>query len=117
VELVKLLREQHLAGRRVADEALRLASAPLTAADRSGLAKALRVFVRLYRAHESREDSLLFPQLQRRVTRKEWEELGEHFVNYEHSLFGALGLEGVVAEVAGIEKVYGLDLASFTPPP
>jgi len=39
----------------------------------------LRSFARMYRPHEAREDTVLFPALRSVVTRPELSELGEQF--------------------------------------
>ncbi len=63
VDLVKVLREQHQVGRRLTDQIARLAT-PAALQDAQGsekLALSLRQFIRMYRPHESREDTVLFP--------------------------------------------------------
>jgi hypothetical protein len=70
----------------------------------------------MYRPHEAREDTVLFPAFHEIVGREEYEALGERFEDREHELFGARGFEGVVAEVAQLERVLGIhDLRQFTP--
>jgi len=62
-DLVKVLRQQHKAGRTVTDVVLREA-APARfrkAQNRDELVRAVRSFVRMYRPHEAREDTVLFP--------------------------------------------------------
>jgi hemerythrin-like domain-containing protein len=117
-ELVATLRKQHVVGRKLTDEIERLAVAPtLTAdADRKGLRAALAQFVRMYRAHESREDTVVFPAFKATLTRKEYEVLGDQFEEREKKLVGDRGWERTVDEVAELEKAFGLeDLAKFTP--
>jgi len=115
VGLVTVLRVQHRAGRKVTDAVLQLLSS-LPSADRDRqLVASLRSFIRMYRPHAAREDTVLFPALRAVSSAKELEELGERFEEKEHALFGKDGFEGVVAEVAAIEQALGLaDLASFT---
>ncbi len=116
VELVAVLRRQHLAGRRVTDESLRLLSSAPSPEGNRRLAALLRSFIRMYRPHEAREDTVLFPALRTVIPPKELEELGERFEEKEHALFGKEGFEGVVIQVAAIEQQLGIgDLASFTP--
>lgn len=118
VDLVAVLREQHQAGRRLTADIERLAvRGGITGdADRAKLTGALRLFIRMYRPHEAREDTVLFPAFRSIVSRKEYEELGEAFEEKEHQLFGREGFEGVVAEVAGLEKQLGIyELSLFTP--
>src|SRR5262249_20319396 len=64
-DLVATLKTQHLAGRKVTAEILQLSqpSAFGAAANRTRLVDACRSFIRMYRPHESREDTVLFPTL------------------------------------------------------
>lgn len=120
VDLVKVLREQHQAGRRLTDRVRQLAT-PATLKDaqgRMGLSRSLRQFIRMYRPHESWEDTVLFPALRGLMTGKEYDELGERFEEREHQLFGEHGFENVVGQVAALEKRLGIyDLSQFTAKP
>ncbi len=118
VDLVAVLREQHLAGRRLTAEILGLAKrgALVKEEDRRRLSGSMRLFIRMYRPHEAREDTVLFPAFRTVVGRKEYQDLGEAFEAKEHQLFGAEGFEKIVAEVAGLEKRLGIyELSRFTP--
>lgn len=111
-ELVALLRLQHQRGRSVTDEIERKARAGAGAE----LATALRSFVRMYRPHAAREDTVLFPAFRDVVGKSGYRELGEQFEDREHRLFGEHGFETVVAQVAELERSFGIfDLAAFTP--
>ena len=115
VELVATLRRQHQAGRGLTASIRRLATAS-GADDRAELARSMRRFVRMYRPHEAREDTVLFPAFRALVPAAEYEDLGEIFEEKEHALFGDDGFEKNVAEVARIERAFGIhDLAAFTP--
>ena len=71
----------------------------------------------MYRAHASREDTVVFPAFRAILGGAEYEELGERFEEREHQLLGEHGFEGAVAEVAQLEAQLGIaDLAGFTPP-
>jgi hemerythrin-like domain-containing protein len=114
-DLVPVLKVQHEAGRRLTDQALTLANAR-GSDDRVKLAQALRRFVRMYRPHEAREDTVLFPALRKIVSPHEFDALGEQFENNEHKQFGADGFEMYRDKVADLEKQLGIyDLAQFTP--
>jgi hemerythrin-like domain-containing protein len=118
VDLVKVLRDQHQAGRRVTDVTVRLAklSSLKNESDGAQLASSMRQFIRMYNPHEAREDTVLFPAFHRIVTPHEFDSLGEDFEKKENELFGEDGFEKVVDKVAGIEKRLGIyDLAQFTP--
>lgn len=115
-ELVSVLRAQHLAGRRLTASILGLASPHGAATDTAALADRLGQFVRMYRPHEAREDTVLFPAFRELVSREEYERLGEQFESREDEVLGHRGFERIVDEVAGIERGLGIyDLASFTP--
>ena len=76
----------------------------------------LRRFTWMYRPHEAREDTVLFPAFRGLVGAKELDRLGDVFEEREHELFGERGFEKLVDEVAGIEKALGIgDLGAFTP--
>lgn len=117
-ELVSTLRAQHDAGRRLTDEvrALLAGAGPADDASRAALAGTLRSFIRMYRPHEAREDTVLFPAIRSIVSPHEFAALGEDFERQEHELFGEDGFERIVDEVAGLERELGIhDLAQFTP--
>jgi hemerythrin-like domain-containing protein len=112
VELVAVLLRQHQRGREVTDEILRRHDAAAS----TGLALSLRSFVRMYRPHMAREDTVLFPAFRGVVGRAGYAELGDQFEDKEHQLFGEHGFENTVNEVAGLEQSLGIgDLAKFTP--
>ena len=119
-DLTKILRKQHEAGRVVTDVVLRLAVADQFRKEenRKELVTAVQAFIRMYRPHEAREDTVLFPSLPKVYTVKELKDLGEQFEKEEDRLFGDEGFEKTVAQVAGIEKQLGIhDLDQFTPKP
>jgi len=115
VELVAVLREQHQAGRQITARILQLAEAK-RAVDRQKLAAAIAAFIRMYRPHEAREDTVLFPALHWIVSPHEFDALGDDFEKKEHEMLGKEGFEGMVVKVGHLEKQLGIfDLAKFTP--
>jgi len=116
-ELVDILLRQHNAGRRITDQVLQLTKNPaLDDTDTQRLASLLTSFNTMYRPHESREDTVLFPAFRKLVSRHEYDSLGEEFENNEREHFGQDGFETMVAKVAEIEKQLGIyDLNQFTP--
>jgi hemerythrin-like domain-containing protein len=87
-----------------------------SASEKQQLVKLLTDFNTMYRPHEAREDTILFPAFRKIVSHHEYDALGEEFENNEHKLFGKSGFEGMVEKVAGIEKSLGIyELAQFTP--
>jgi hemerythrin-like domain-containing protein len=117
-DLVKVLKQQHEAGRRVTDIILRNAVADQFRKEdaRKEVVRSCEAFIRMYRPHEAREDTVLFPALRKIVPAQRLKELGEQFEQQEDKLFGEEGFEKTVAQVAAIEKQLGIyDLSGFTP--
>ncbi len=117
-DLVKTLRAQHQAGRKITDIILQRANSRdlKVANERSKAAEAIRQFNRMYAPHEAREDTVLFPAFRSLVSANEYDSLGEDFEKKENELFGDDGFEKMVDKVAGIEKKLGIyDLTQFTP--
>ncbi len=118
VDLVKVLRTQHEAGRRVTDVTTRFANLQSlkNESERAQLVNSMQQFIRMYNPHEAREDTVLFPAFRKIVSPHEFDSLGEDFEKKEDELFGEDGFEKMVDKVAGIEKRFGIyDLAQFTP--
>ncbi len=118
VDLVDTLLAQHQAGRRVTAqiEQWSTASNLKDESKRRQLGESLQAFVRLYRPHEAREDTVLFPAFRSLVSKHEYDSLGENFEKKEDELFGEEGFFKVVDQVAGLERKLGIyDLGQFTP--
>ena len=112
VDLVKTLRAQHAAGRNVTESIL----TSVKAGDLQATGASLAAFVRMYRPHEAREDTVLFPALHDIVSRHEYDALGEQFETIERKTFGGDGFDMAVDQVTALEKQLGIyDLAQFTP--
>jgi hemerythrin-like domain-containing protein len=117
-DLIAILRRQHKAGREITDVILREATGDRFSKEdnRKTMVTAIEAFIRMYRPHEAREDTVLFPALPKVFTPKQLKELGEKFEKEEDRLFGDEGFEKTVDQVAGIEKQLGIhDLDQFTP--
>ena len=70
----------------------------------------------MFRPHEAREDTALFPAFKQLVTKDEYDKLGDIFEDKEHELFGKDGFQDTVKRVAEIEKKLGIyNLNEFTP--
>src|SRR5919108_1153619 len=81
VDLTRVLRAQHEAGRRLTSQILDAKG------DRAKIEAPIRAFIRMYRPHEAREDTVLFPAFQKLVGHAEYDRLGEKFEEREHELF------------------------------
>lgn len=119
VKLVDTLQAQHKAGRDLTAKIRELAGTATlkyVSSDSEKLVDTLREFLRMYRPHEAREDTVLFPAFRSIVSDHEYDSLGEDFEKKEDQLFGDEGFFKVVEQVAGLEKRLGIyELAQFTP--
>jgi hemerythrin-like domain-containing protein len=119
VDLVTVLKEQHKAGRLLTTY-IKQSALPSTLKEepkRKELSEKLHLFIRMYRPHAAREDTILFPALRVIVSEKEFDSLGEEFEEKEQKLFGQGGFEKIVFQVAELERSLGLyELSQFTPP-
>jgi len=119
LNLVDTLQAQHKAGRELTAKIRELAGVATlkyVSTDSEKLADALRAFLRMYRPHEAREDTVLFPAFRKIVSPHEYEALGDDFEKKEDELFGEDGFFKVVDQVAELEKKLGIyELAQFTP--
>jgi hemerythrin-like domain-containing protein len=110
-DLVAVLRHQHDVGRQLTD----LITEAIQRQSQDQLAKNLLSFVHMYRPHQAREDTVLFPAFRNLVSKKQYGELQERFEEEERKLFGKNGFEQFVEKIADIERELGIyDLATFT---
>jgi hemerythrin-like domain-containing protein len=112
VELTVNLRAQHAMGRRVTERVIAIANS----GDTETLRTLLAAFNRMYRPHEAREDTVLFPALHKVVSKHEYDAMGEEFERIERKTFGGDGFDMAVDKVTELEKQFGIyDIAQFTP--
>jgi hemerythrin-like domain-containing protein len=117
-ELVAVLKAQHEAGRKVTAEILALStpSAFQLQTHREKLATACQSFIRMYRPHAAREDTVLFMALRTILSPEQVLSLGDRMEEDEKKVLGNGGFEQCVDQVTAIEKRLGIyDLAQFTP--
>jgi hemerythrin-like domain-containing protein len=116
-ELVQVLKQQHDAGRAITDQIIQLTSAKsLGDVEVQRMIGLLTNFNVMYRPHEAREDTILFPAFRKIVSQHEYDSMGEEFERNEKKRFGEDGFETMVSKVAEIEKQLGIyELAQFTP--
>lgn len=118
-DLVPILLRQHQAGRKVTARILALTSGAsvVPAADpQQELRERLGQFIRMYRPHAAREDTVLFPAVHRVFGPDQYDKLGDQLEDRERAQFGHDGFEQYVDKVAELEKQVGIyDLAEFTP--
>jgi hemerythrin-like domain-containing protein len=118
VELVQTLKSQHIAGRKVTARILALSTPEQFRSqdNRTQLVTFCQSFIRMYRPHESREDTVLFPALRTLLTPSQVQALGDKMEEDEHKVLGNEGFEKSVDKVTSIETALGIyDLTQFTP--
>lgn len=118
VDLVHTLKDQHDAGRRLTDYILAHANEQTLRDEEQKhlLSHYLRLYIRMFRPHEAREDTVLFPAFRKLISKDEYEKLGDKFEEIEQKHFGENGFERVVNQVADIEKQLDIyNLSQFTP--
>jgi hemerythrin-like domain-containing protein len=112
VELTVNLRAQHAMGRRVTERIVATAKS----GDLPTLQASLAAFNRMYRPHEAREDTVLFPALHSVVSKHEYDAMGEEFERIERKTFAGDGFDMAVDQVTELEKQFGIyDISQFTP--
>lgn len=103
--LVKALKAQHDLGRTLTDYILAHSNDEDMSDEvqRLTLADVLRFYARIFRAHEAREDNIVFPAFQRIVPEEEYLKIGKKFDERKSQLYGKDGLEKVASEISKIE--------------
>jgi hemerythrin-like domain-containing protein len=117
-DLVKTLRVQHQGGRKLTNFIIQNSKASdlKNPATERELIRHMAAFTHMYRPHEAREDTILFPAFKKLVSRNEYDSLGEEFEKQEQKKFGEDGFEAVLRRVETIEKTLGIyELSQFTP--
>lgn len=115
--LVKILREQHQAGRHLTNNILIITqkTQAITPSELDTLTRSLKAFINMYRPHKAREDTVLFPALHEIISLQEYEDLGDKFEDIEHKLFGKKGFADIEQKISQLEKLIGIyQLGQFT---
>ena len=117
-DLVATLRKQHEEGRYLTESILRQSQNMNIGEEenRRALQESMWQFIRMYRPHAAREDTVLFPAFKKTISAHEYNPLGDFFEQKEKEIIGIEGFQGVVADVSRIEKSLGIySLREFTP--
>ncbi|HOI06959.1 MAG TPA: hemerythrin domain-containing protein [Deltaproteobacteria bacterium] len=120
VDLVTTLVQQHNSGRKLTDAIIQTATAKglKDPEGRRVLIESMQQYIRIYRAHAAREDTVLFPGVRGIMTPREFALMGEEFENRGEERYGYTGYFRIVEQVTDIEKRLGIaDLAKLTPSP
>jgi hemerythrin-like domain-containing protein len=118
VDVAKIIRVQHAAGRKLTDSISKNAKPGkgASAEQRRAIVADMQSFGRMYTAHAAWEDTDIFPAYRSMFTESELDKLGDQFEEQEHKLLGGSGFEGSLKDVGDLEKALGIhDLARYTP--
>ena len=116
VELVGVLAPQHQAGRKLTERIRSAAPQARVREAREAMGRDIQAFIAMYRPHEARESTDLFPTLRQLVTDEQYWDIAEDMEKRERQAFGADGFEKMVKKVAEIEALIGIkDIDMFTP--
>jgi hemerythrin-like domain-containing protein len=105
VELVNVLVTQHAAGRKLTERILAAAPRARSREPRDAMGRDIQAFIAMYRPHEAREETDLFPTLRHLVTTDEYEAIADDMEKRERQAFGADGFEKMAKKVAEVETV------------
>jgi hemerythrin-like domain-containing protein len=108
-DLVATLVSQHRVGRELTAQIRASTLNTLDDGTRKDLARMLSAFVRLYRPHAAREDTVLFPALHAIIGANAYRELGERFDEREDRELGHEGFEHAITQIAKLEQTFGID--------
>lgn len=112
VELISELIKQHRLSKIITGKIFKY----INLTDLEKLSKYIKLFLYMYRAHESREDTIIFNQFRKIAGAELIKEIGEKFEESEHELFGVDGYGRLLDQVIKIEiKLNIYNLAIYTP--
>jgi hemerythrin-like domain-containing protein len=101
-----ILVEQHQRGREITDYILALSRGAKLDANAELLALALESFVRMYRPHAAREDTIDFPAWKQALPAEQLDERNDKFEDIVRQQFGEHGFEDAVRQISDIEASY-----------
>jgi hemerythrin-like domain-containing protein len=106
-KMVNELIEQHNQGRVLTDQIMDPRSSE------QQVEEAVRRFTRMYRAHESREDTEVFELFRKHATPQQTSRIGRYFEESEYDVLGRGGFEALVDKVIRIEKDLGINELTY----
>lgn len=114
--LVDELLKQHAVGRKLTDDILILSKPIDKPVECRRLIFRIKQFILMYRFHETREDTVIFDNIRKKMDKKQYDELGEITEEDEHNVLGKGGYDKVKEKVSLLEKLAGIsDISQFTP--
>ena len=117
-KLVEVLLAQHQRARELTAYIERTGSRGKIGGDARPLSRALAGISRMYHAHATWEDTVVFPAWRTTQTKGRLKELAKQFDEMEHQQFGKDGFEDGIERMSRVERMLGLsDLSYYTVPP
>lgn len=114
-DLVQVLLEQHKVGSSLTERITALYAAPKVDSHALELSELIDSYVRMYRAHASREDTILFPFARRQLNDAQYAELTNKVRNIESHLRSNSELATLLAQIDALETNLGIhNLAHYT---
>lgn len=106
VAFVKILKEQHIEGRRLTDYIIdRSTNINLkNLEEKNKLRQVIKDYITMYRPHTAREDTVLFPEFRKLISSPGYEELGRIFKDKEEDLFGKDVYSSIIRDISRIEE-------------
>lgn len=110
VKLVKELKIQHRLGRKLTDCLIKLGALKNPSESQIiNIVETIEAFNEMYRAHESREDTVVFQELHKLLTVAEYHQVGQELESAEEAIPGYVGFHKTLSQVEQIEKKLGID--------
>jgi hemerythrin-like domain-containing protein len=117
-EMIQVLKQQHIKGRKLTDFILDNSNNRAIQHDikRQTLADYLESYIRMFRPHESREGTIIFPKFRTLISDEDYKKLSYIVEEHEESIIGEGGFGKLIDTVADIERELGIyNLDQFTP--
>ncbi len=117
-DLVNTLTEQHKLSRQLTEQVIKLCNKNTLESlfEKSKLIALLCTFIKMYRVHASRENTVLFPAFKDSVSEDEMMEIAEKFEEIETKKFGPKGDRSLIPIIEKLEKALSInDINKFTP--
>jgi hemerythrin-like domain-containing protein len=113
--MVNELIKQHKLSRQITSLIIKTSKLEQTDTNLNMIKSYLSLFVKLYRYHESREDTIIFQMFKELIDPNEYKQISEFFESSEKEKLGAHGFETVLNYVTGLEKQLNIyDLSKIT---
>lgn len=109
-ELISTLIQQHSLGRILTDKIL-------SSTESGELIDNMSKFIYMYRAHESREDTIVFRNVRKFIDAEKFHELSKKFDEIEDEKLGPHGYNNILKKVIKIEQGLGLGLKHYSTAP